>query len=202
MKSLLSIVFVMAMAVNGLAVVHDVDIVDFSFNPPALTIDIGDTVRWENQDSAPHTSTSNTGVWDSGTLTTGQTFSFAFSEEGVFPYFCAIHPSMTATIVVIGPTSVDDDIKDLLPVNLALEQNYPNPFNASTTIKFSVSEATDIKLDIYDVTGRYIETLHEGSINSGEHTIVWDASDYTTGVYFYRLRTSGKSETRSMVYLR
>ncbi|PAU49381.1 plastocyanin [Streptomyces albireticuli] len=73
---------------------------DFQFDPPSVTIAVGDTVRWTNNDSATHTSTSDKGVWDSGNLTTGTSFRRTFRTAGTFPYHCAIHPSMTGTVTV------------------------------------------------------------------------------------------------------
>lgn len=78
----------------------DVAIRNFAFQPQTITVPVGTTVRWTNQDSVAHTSTSNNGVWDSGNLRQGQSFSFTFTKPGTFPYFCAIHPSMTATVTV------------------------------------------------------------------------------------------------------
>ncbi len=59
-------------------------------------------MTWVNNDTVPHTATSDTGVWDSGTLNPGQSFSFTFNDAGTFPYHCAIHgaASMSGTIVV------------------------------------------------------------------------------------------------------
>ena len=79
-----------------------------NFSLQDLTIAVGETVRWTNSDSAPHTATSGaagalSGVWDSDDLTQGQSYDFAFTEAGVFPYFCTIHPSMTATVTVTAP---------------------------------------------------------------------------------------------------
>ena len=65
-----------------------------------LTVQTGTTVVWTNLDGASHTSTANEGQWNSGTLRGGETFSFTFAEAGVFSYFCAIHPFMTAVITV------------------------------------------------------------------------------------------------------
>jgi plastocyanin len=79
-----------------------VTIKNFSFQPATLTVSVGTTVTWTNQDSVAHTSTSDTGVWDSGSLGTGQSFSFTFKHVGRFPYHCAIHPYMKGTIVVQG----------------------------------------------------------------------------------------------------
>ena len=70
----------------------------FGVNP--LTITIGTTVTWLNNDSVAHTATSINGVWDSGTINPGQSFSFLFSSEGTFHYACSIHPNMSGTVVV------------------------------------------------------------------------------------------------------
>lgn len=90
-------------AVPAQAVNHQVDIVGFAFSPASLSISAGDTVTWTNQDGANHTSTSDDGTtWDSGTLTTSQSYSFTFNGGGTFPYHCEFHPSMTAVIEVSG----------------------------------------------------------------------------------------------------
>ena len=77
-----------------------VAIANFAFDPPTLEIPIGTTVTWTNNDSAPHTATSSDGVWDSGILNTGDTFSYTFDQAGTFNYICSVHPNMTAQIVV------------------------------------------------------------------------------------------------------
>lgn len=78
-------------------------IIDFAFSPATLNITLGDTVIWTNNGSASHTTTSDTGLWNSGTLTSGNTFQFTFNNYGRFPYHCAIHGSMTAAIVITPP---------------------------------------------------------------------------------------------------
>jgi len=100
--SLLGLAFLLVMLLHNFshATTHNVSIVDFQFIPQTDTVTVGDTVRWTNNGAVPHTSTSNSGVWNSGTLSPGQSFSFQFNSTGSFPYHCAIHPSMTGTIVV------------------------------------------------------------------------------------------------------
>ena len=78
-------------------------IIDFELKN--ISVPVGTTVVWENQDAAPHTSTSGVSPnpspgWDSGTLNTGQTFEHTFDQTGEFKFFCKIHPSMTATVTV------------------------------------------------------------------------------------------------------
>jgi plastocyanin len=77
-----------------------VRIVDFAFMPASVTVSVGGRVTWTNTGERPHTSTSQAGGWDSGRLTTGQTFSFTFPRAGSFAYICTIHPEMMATVVV------------------------------------------------------------------------------------------------------
>ena len=76
-------------------------IVNFAYNPNPITINVGDTVRWTNNDPTSHTTTSS-GSWDSGSLTPGAGFSVVFGSPGTFNYFCTIHGAgtMSATVVV------------------------------------------------------------------------------------------------------
>ena len=78
----------------------EVKIDNFTFNPKQVTVKAGDTVTWVNHDDIPHTATSKTGVFKSKALDTDDKFSFTFAIPGSYPYFCALHPHMTGTIVV------------------------------------------------------------------------------------------------------
>jgi plastocyanin len=77
-----------------------VSIIDFAFQPQTVTVSVGGRVTWTNTGMAPHTTSSLTGVWDSGTLQPRATFSFTFNMAGTFQYRCNIHPSMMGTVVV------------------------------------------------------------------------------------------------------
>ena len=74
--------------------------VDFAFSPATITVPAGTTVVWTNQDAAAHTTTSDTDVWDSGSMAQGQPFSATFNSPGTFPYLCTIHPFMGGTVAV------------------------------------------------------------------------------------------------------
>jgi len=76
------------------------DIAGFSFKPATIRIKAGDTVVWTNKDSAPHTVTAVSGLFDAGTLRTGQTFRQTFDTPGTYEYQCDIHPNMKGTVVV------------------------------------------------------------------------------------------------------
>lgn len=77
--------------------VNEVFIQGMAFNPSTITVTAGATVTWTNKDGFAHTVTSNTGIFDSGSLSTNGTFSHLFSTAGTFPYKCTIHPTMTAS---------------------------------------------------------------------------------------------------------
>jgi plastocyanin len=87
-------------APSAAATGNAVSIASFSFQPAALSVSVGTTVTWTNNDSASHTVTADDGSFTSGTLGNGGTFSQSFATAGTFAYHCAIHPSMTATITV------------------------------------------------------------------------------------------------------
>jgi len=84
------------------AVSAEVRIDNFSFGPPTLTVSVGTTVTWTNRDDIPHTVTSSDDpkVFKSKVLDTDEKFSFTFTTAGTYPYFCSIHPKMTAKVIV------------------------------------------------------------------------------------------------------
>jgi len=90
----------------------------------------------------------------------------------------------------------------VLPMVAELHQNYPNPFNASTRIGYSLAEAGNVNLKVYDISGRLVATLVEGYQDAGEHVATWNASDISSGVYFYKLTTSLHSEVKRMNLLK
>ena len=91
------------------------------------------------------------------------------------------------------------DPYSVIPKSFELNQNYPNPFNPETKIKFGLPKESSVKIDIYDVSGRLVETLVNQNFNAGTYEVTWNASDLSSGVYFYKLQTEGFSETKRMV---
>ncbi len=80
----------------------EISIKGFAFDPSNITIKVGTEVTWTNFDSAPHNVTSNPGTeLSSPTLNKGDSWSYIFTTAGTYPYFCSIHPSMTASITVV-----------------------------------------------------------------------------------------------------
>ncbi len=89
-----------------------------------------------------------------------------------------------------------------LPENYSLLQNYPNPFNPSTTISYSLPKAGDVKLIVFDILGREVATLVNGFIGAGNHTVDFNASNLSSGVYLYKIQTGDFTETRKMVLIK
>jgi len=90
----------------------------------------------------------------------------------------------------------------VLPTALSLSPNYPNPFNSHTTISFSLAKPGDVALEIFDILGRRVETLHQGRLAAGEYSVKWDAGEAPSGVYFYRLRAGDTEQTRRMLLVK
>jgi len=86
------------------AVTKEVMIENYKYSPAALTVSVGDTVKWTNMDTAPHTVTVTSGPvkFNSGNLAKGQSFSYTFTKAGTYAYYCAVHPDMTAKVTVTG----------------------------------------------------------------------------------------------------
>lgn len=78
-----------------------VEIVEFTYQPDPVVVQIGGKVTWQNQDTAPHTATADDGNWDTGTIEKGKLGSATFKEPGSFTYFCEIHPTMHGTVEVV-----------------------------------------------------------------------------------------------------
>ena len=90
----------------------------------------------------------------------------------------------------------------LTPEHFALYQNYPNPFNPTTTIQFSLETHGSVSLQIFDITGRLVEKLVTGRLVSGTHTVVWNATNVSSGVYFYKLSTGQRTMTKKLIVLK
>lgn len=78
-----------------------VDIVEFTYQPDPVVVQVDGKVIWQNQDTAPHTATADDGSFDTGTIEKGKIGSETFKEPGTFTYFCEIHPTMHGTVEVV-----------------------------------------------------------------------------------------------------
>ncbi len=97
------------------------------------------------------------------------------------------------------PTSVNDG---LAPVEFALEQNYPNPFNPSTQIDYSISKAGTVKLAVFDILGRKVADLVNEQKQAGKHSVMFNANQLSTGVYFYRIESGSFVSVKKMILVK
>lgn len=99
--------------------------------------------------------------------------------------------------------SNENGIVDTFPTTITLKQNYPNPFNPSTVISYTLNKRADVKLQVFDITGRDVATLVNRAETEGEKSVTFDASALSSGLYFYRLTTSeGTSITKKMMLIK
>jgi hypothetical protein len=89
-----------------------------------------------------------------------------------------------------------------IPMEYALSQNYPNPFNPTTTINFALPKSGNVSLIVYDVLGRAVANLVNGNLNAGQHTVKFDASKLSSGVYFYRLSAGDFVSVKKLMLLK
>lgn len=101
-----------------------------------------------------------------------------------------------------GPTSVEQQQNNLFPNEYVLEQNFPNPFNPSTTIEFSIPEASVVTLKIYNILGEEVKTLVDEFRERGNHSVQFNANNLASGIYFYKLQAGSFVETKKMILLR
>jgi len=102
-------------------------------------------------------------------------------------------------------TGIEQRSNTPLPADFTLAQNFPNPFNPSTQIRFIVPATSDrmtVRLLIFDMLGRCVDELVDGELNQGAHTVVWDASRFSSGVYYCKLVTPSGTQIRKMVLIK
>jgi len=102
---------------------------------------------------------------------------------------------------LLTTTSIDG-ITEETPGGYKLEQNYPNPFNPSTVIDFNLPSSSQVMLSVYNTAGQRIAVLAQGTFASGQHSIQFDASNLTSGIYMYRLETDNYSAVRKMTLIK
>ncbi len=180
----------------------------------------GDTIEfeWSEVEDAEeyqlHIATSSDGLSDEDLLvdeTSGET-TYEFEPDADDP------PNAIAWRVRSMATNVTSDWSDIaefdfvftssgedmaeVPDEVDLSQNYPNPFNPITTIEFALPEDADISLEVFDVTGRHVMELTSGRYSAGYHTVSFDGSQLSSGVYIYRLTHGQEVITRQMMLMK
>jgi hypothetical protein len=118
-------------------------------------------------------------------------------------YFLKMVKAAFVTIASLATDQAGVGIKIIsneTPENYILEQNYPNPFNPSTNIRYNLPKNGFVKIVVFDAVGREVETLVNEKQAAGIYEVSFGASQYSSGVYFYRLTTDNFSETKKMLF--
>ncbi len=111
-------------------------------------------------------------------------------------------PLQSAMAWMAEALSTRPDDSSLLPTQFILHQNYPNPFNPITAIRFELPEQAPVNLTIYDLQGRKIDVLVDEVLAPGNHEMVFEVGNLSSGVYFYRISTPTFTQTRKLVVLK
>jgi len=96
----------------------------------------------------------------------------------------------------------DFEVSPALPTEFALDQNFPNPFNPSTEIRFALPEDANVVLEVYNMTGQLVATLTNKAFKAGQHTVRFDASRLSSGVYLYRLQAGKFTASQKMTLIK
>ena len=106
--------------------------------------------------------------------------------------------------VIVSKNSLVSTWGSTYPKEYSLSKNYPNPFNSITTIEFQLPEGSYVTLVVYDILGREVSRLVDDYVESGYHSVKWDASNAASGIYIYRFqsRLSGFTDTKRMLYIK
>jgi len=110
--------------------------------------------------------------------------------------------SEQAEALLKSQSPTDNDQDDPLPVSIELADNYPNPFNPETKIQIKLPKDSDVKLQIFNIRGQVVATPFEGNLPAGSHTVNFNASALSSGVYFYKIVAGEFSDVKRMVLVK
>jgi len=176
-----------------------VSMIDYSFDPDTARVNAGDSVVWTNNGIAGHTTTSGLngvpdGLWNSGPMSHGATFTHAFPVDGTFNYYCQPHHALGMTGVVVATTSGLGATSGPKKVEQRLRSD-PNPFRVSTRLRLAVAGLGSVR--IFSARGHLVRTLEPGTGTS----VFWDGrngrgQEARPGVYFCEYGSRVLSVTR------
>ncbi len=134
-------------------------------------------------------------------LNTGLT-SLQINDIAIVGTTCYIATARGVWSRPLSELRVPGTVNELIPDRTYLEQNYPNPFNPLTTILFGLPSKAFVSLKIFDVTGREVASVISDELSAGNYSRQWNASGFSSGMYFYRLQAGAFTETKKLLLVR
>ena len=127
-----------------------------------------------------------------------------FTGEGVLTFTVkdADGDSVSTEVTLIVSLGTSNERESDIPLNFTLSQNYPNPFNPTSTIKFGIPEAAVVKLEIYNLLGQKVKTLLNARRSAGFHTVNFDATNLSSGMYMYRIQAGNFVKIKKMTLIK
>jgi len=112
--------------------------------------------------------------------------------------------SLSGIALYVNSLTMSVNDEEIISQEYALKQNYPNPFNPSTIIDFSIPKSEFVSLKIYNMLGQEVTTLVSDKLSAGRHTYSWNASEFSSGVYYYVFKVGSNqfAETKKLIYLK
>ena len=194
--------------------IAEVTVRDFEFDPPLVTINQGDVVRWV-WESGSHTTTSgdvdncvSDGLWNAPMDFQNTVFEFQFVNAGDFSYYCIPHCLVGMNgMVTVNPIVGIEDGGFGPGVDVVLQASRPNPATAQATISYQLAASAAVTLTVHDAAGRLVATLVDAVQAAGGHAIDWegragDGTSVAPGVYFARIESGGVVRSTRIVLVR
>ncbi len=184
------------------ATTHEVSMIENVFVPETLSIVTGDTVLWINNGAISHTATSGTdctsdGLWNSGLITPGNSFSFAFDSTADYPYFCIPHCNLGMIgLIRVQESGIEIDETDS-PSVFEFKNTTPNLFVDDIEITYEMKIRGYINISLYRIDGQLATTLVNGIQDNGIKSVFWDGKnrkgvESPDGIYFCIAEVKGK----------
>ena len=131
-----------------------------------------------------------------GGVTSG---SYTITVLGKGPNGTPVHSrTISLSVTPVGLNSNENEV----PKDFYLYQNFPNPFNPSTQIRFDLAKSGLVTLNVYDITGKKITELVNENMSAGKHSVEFNASNLSSGIYFYRISAPGFTSIRKMILVK
>lgn len=147
----------------------------------------GETAEWKHDIQFVDYGSAYDGIYTNGIHS---------SLGGINGLWYSAHASVKGTIMSgVG-------VEEAAPAAFSVAQNAPNPFNPTTSINFSIANAGNVTIDVYNIAGQKVDTIANEFMDSGSHSVVWDASGFSAGVYFYTVKSGDISKTMKMTLLK